>query len=103
MNLFKVLSYLHLSIDSIEVIHHRGLCVKLHVLVGCLLLIIWQEEIFQLLFKFRLGLWIVVHIIFDLLRGYYSIRGLFTVTLTRDHQLTSSCIGVSRRLCCQLV
>jgi hypothetical protein len=40
-----VQGYLHLPIDVVEIIHHGGLRIKLHVLIRCQLLIVWKVEV----------------------------------------------------------
>ena len=89
---------LHLSIDAVKVIHDWRLSFKLHVLVRSLLLIIGQEEVFHLPLKFRLWLWIVVHIVLDLLGRDCAIRGLLVLTLARNHELTTGLVWISGRL-----
>lgn len=48
-------SFLHLSVDGVEVVVDRRFDVKLHVLVGCVALVIRQEEVVELLLNARSG------------------------------------------------
>ncbi len=76
---------LHLSIDSVEIIHDRRLGVKLHVLIRSLLLIVGQEEVFQLLSEFWLRLCLVVDVVPDLLWRNGAIWLFLVVALPREH------------------
>ena len=50
----EVQGYLHLPIDVVEVIHHRGLRIELHVLIRGQLLIVWKVKVLQLLLQLRM-------------------------------------------------